>query len=142
MISKLKLASIFTVGFLLGGAATGWAIHHCFKRSWSNMNNADYLLGRLSSKLSLTAGQKDKVAALLKEEMPKRDALRKETREKFTALAESFNTRLKPILNPDQQRTWDGMCARWKGCSGGKNPLLGCGGPASMGSSPLPATVK
>ena len=106
------------------------------------MNNADYLLDRLSSKLSLTADQRDKVSALLKEDMPKRDALRKETREKFTGLADSFNTRLKPILNADQQKKWDEMCARWKACSGGKYPLLGCGGPASMGLTPLPVTVK
>jgi len=139
----IKLALIFALGFLLGMAATGLLIHHCFNRSCSNTGKADLILKRLSSKLDLTAGQKEQVALLLKEELPKADALHQETRGKFKALADSFNTRLKPLLSGDQQKKLDEMTARWNERGQSRGSFFGCGGTSPFPyASPLPSTVK
>ncbi len=143
MQSKFKMAFLFAVGFMLGIAAAGLAIHHCFNRSCSHLNDADFLLKRLSSKLDLTAEQKTQVGALLKEEMPKAEALHQETREKFKALADSFNTRLKPLLSGVQQQKLDVMTARWNEHNQKRGGFFGCGGNGLFPySSPIPATVK
>jgi hypothetical protein len=143
MQSKFNMTLVFAVGFLLGLAAAGLAIHHCFNRTCSNSSDADYLLKRLSSKLDLTAEQKTRVAALLKEEMPKAEALHQETRVKFKALADSFNSRLKPLLSGAQQQKLDAMAARWNERGQKRGRFFGCGdnGPFPY-SSPVPASVK
>jgi len=124
----IKMAAIFAAGFLLGGAASGLAIHHCFRHFGGGPPNSEAILKMLSSKLSLTAEQRDKVAALLKDHSPKMEALRNKTHDDFKAQREAFNLKLRPLLNPDQQKKLDEMTARWNKRESGKNCYpFGCG---------------
>ena len=113
MNTGLKFLAVFICGLLLGGAATGYYIHHCFKRTWVNGGNCDHFLGYLSKKLDLTADQKEKIAAIFKEETPKLDALHKESHDKVWALMEDVTARIRLVLNPDQQKKLDEMKAQW-----------------------------
>ncbi len=129
----LKWALLFIIGFLLGMSVAGWGIHHCFEKSRMNMGNADYILNRLSSKLDLTDDQKGKVAALLKEQLPKAEVLHKETQDKFKSLRDSFNTSLRPLLTPEQQRKLDALTARLNAKESERGFFFGCGGITGCG---------
>jgi hypothetical protein len=141
MKPSIKTTAVFVIGFLLGGAATAFGIHHCFMKCQGKGSKSEFILRHLTSKLKLDAGQKDKVALLLKEQEPKMETLHQETATKFKALRNSFNTKLKPILNTDQQKKLDEMTAKWDSRADRKNCRpYGCGGP-KMGMTPA-ATAK
>ncbi len=124
----VKSAAIFAAGFLLGIAAFGLVIHHCFGHMGGGPPNSDMILKMLSSKLSLTADQKEKVSALLKEEQPKMEALHQESQTRFKAQRDSFNTKLRLLLNPEQQKKQDEMIAKWESRDHGKDCRpFGCG---------------
>jgi hypothetical protein len=110
----LKIAITFVVGLLLGSAATGIYIHHCFARTWAHGGNSDHLVKHLSSKLNLNADQKEKLQGIFKEEKPAFDAVRTGTEAKLKAIRDKVNTRIRLILSPDQQDKFDGMMARWE----------------------------
>jgi len=110
----LKTTFIFLIGFFLGVAATGLIFPRVFHPHHPpGAADADRILKRLSSELGLTADQKEKVSALLKQELPKADALRAEGDAKFKALRESFNTQLRAILDPEQIKKHDALMAKW-----------------------------
>jgi|SRR5579859_3035731 len=141
MNSRLKFAVVFICGFLLGGAAVGYYIHHCFKRTWVNCGNYDHFLGFLGNKLDLTAEQKDKIAAIFKDETPKLDSIHKATQGQVRALMEDVTARIRLVLNPEQQKKLDEMKARWAkhDVNGWKLPNFGSY--PSQGNSPsVPAT--
>ena len=116
------------IGFLVGVAATSAAFRLCFHPHHPpGAADADRVLKRLDSKLNFTADQRDKVAQLLKQELPKADALRKEGDVKFQALRNSFRTQLRTLLTPEQSKKFDDMTAKWDqhnkpGCS---DPVTG-----------------
>lgn len=129
----IKSAAIFAAGFLLGVAAFGLVVHHCFKR-FGPPPNSEVILKMLSSKLSLTPDQKGKVSDLLKEQTPKMEALRQESQDRFKAQRDTFNAKLKLLLNPDQQKKLDEMTAKWESRDHAKNcSPFGCG---PMGLTP------
>jgi hypothetical protein len=124
----VKGAAIFAVGFLLGGATFGLVIHHCFGHMGGGPPNSDMILKMLSSKLSLTSDQKDKVSALLKIEGPKMEALHQESQARFKTQRDSFNAKLRLLLNADQQKKQDEMIAKWESRDHDKNCRpFGCG---------------
>jgi hypothetical protein len=127
----LKTFLTFLIGFLLGVAATGLAFRFCFHPHPPGGADADRVLKRLDSKLGFTADQKEKVAALLKQELPKADALRQEADGKFQALRESFRDQLRPLLNPDQLKKFNDMTAQWDKRQKENSRFLGCGAPVS-----------
>jgi hypothetical protein len=110
----LKTTITFLIGFLLGIAATGLTCHFFFPPHHPpGIADADRILKHLDSKLNFTPDQRGKVEALLKEELPKADALRQDSDAKFHALWLSFRTRLRPLLNPDQLQKYNDMVAKW-----------------------------
>ncbi len=129
----MKTALTFLIGFLLGVAATGLVIHHFFgPHHPPGVADVDRILRRLSSRYDLTADQKEKVAALLKQELPKTEALRKEGEVKFKALRDSFNIQLRALLSPDQQKKLDDMLAKWEQKQKERPRFFGCDdGPVS-----------
>ncbi len=124
----LKNSILILIGFLVGVAATGVAFRLCFHPHHPpGAADADRVLNRLDSNLGFTADQRDKVAQLLKQELPKADALRKEGDVKFQALRDSFRSQLHALLTPDQVKKFDEMTAKWDqhnkpGCS---DPVTG-----------------
>src|SRR5690349_11828017 len=119
----LKNSILILIGFLVGVAATGAAFRLCFHPHHPpGAADADRVLKRLDSKLGFTPDQREKVAQLLKQELPKADALRKEGDAKFQALRDAFRSQLRPLLSPDQLKKFNEMAAKWDqhdkpGCS-------------------------
>lgn len=129
----IKTTIILLVGFLLGAAAAGFAFHQFFKPHHPpGAADADRVLNHLDSKLGFTDDQKQKVALLLKQELPKADALRSEGDAKFQALRDSFNSQLRLLLNPDQQKKYADMVAKWEERRRKEQKFFGCGAPVSM----------
>lgn len=124
----LKNSILILIGFLVGVAATGVAFRFCFHPHHPpGAADSDRVLKRLDSNLGFTPDQREKVAQLLKLELPKADALRKEGDGKFQALRDSFRSQLRPLLNPDQLKKFNEMTAKWDqhdkpGCS---DPVTG-----------------
>lgn len=136
MNTWIKTTAVFAAGFLLGGAATGIGIRHCFQRFHPREVKTDFILNRLSKELDLTAEQKGKVDLLLKAQSPKMDALRKQTQDLFMAQRDAFNAKLRPILSEDQKKKLEAMNARWDGRMEGKGCLpFGCK-PKAMDHAP------
>ena len=129
----IKTLLILLIGFLLGVTATVLVIHQFFRpHPPPGVADADRILKRLSSRYDLTADQQEKVAALLKQELPKTEALRKEGDQKFKALRDSFNVQLRALLNPDQQKKLDDMLAKWEQKQKERSRFFGCDdGPVS-----------
>lgn len=110
----LKIAFLILISFLVGVAATSLAFRLCFHPHHPpGAADTDRVLKHLDSKLGFTADQKEKVAQLLKKELPKADALRNAEDKKFKALRETFRSQLRSLLNPAQQAKFDGMTAKW-----------------------------
>ena len=125
MSSLWKPLSFFLCGLLLGGAAVGFGIHYTMKQKLANNGNSEHILNRLSEQLNLTEGQKTRVNALLKENAPKMDALRKDMETKSHALWMKFDENLRPLLDPDQKKKLDSMEAHWRDKKGWR---VGVGG--------------
>jgi len=133
----VKTTATLLIGFLLGIAATGLALPHFFHpHHHPGLADADRILKKLSSKLNLTQDQKTKAELLLKQNLPKGDALRREDEAKFDALRSAFNTQLRAILNPDQQKKLDDMVAKWENREKEDGHSFGCG---PMGPTPTVA---
>ncbi len=133
----VKNSLLLLIGFLAGVAATGIALRFCFHPHHPpGAADADRILKRLDSKLGLTADQKDKVTTLLKEELPKADALRQETDGKFKAMRESLRAQLRALLNPDQVKKYDEMVAQSDARMHKQDRLFGPG-PAPVSMEPV-----
>src|SRR3990172_2250540 len=112
MRTWVKNTALLSLGFLSGITAMGLAYQHCDKRPTSR--DPDRILDRLSEKLDLNEGQKLKVAELLKKELPKGQALQKETHQKFKTLRLSFDRQLMPLLDDHQKKKLEAMEAQWE----------------------------
>lgn len=132
----MKTTALLLIGALLGVAVTSLAFYHfCRPHHPPGAGDTERILSNLSSKLALTADQKDKVAVLLKEELPKTDALRADTDQKFKTLRESFHAKLLPLLNADQQKKFNDMVAQRQKHDAMMDHSFGCSGPASQAVS-------
>lgn len=128
----LKTTFLILISFLVGVAATGVAFRLCFHPHHPpGSADADRILKHLDSKLAFTAEQKDKVGLLLKQELPKADALRQEGEQKFKALRESFRSQLRALLNADQVKKYDEMVAQSDQRMRKQEQFFGCA-PVSM----------
>lgn len=130
----LRNSLLVLIGFLIGVAATGIAFRLCFHpHKPPTAADSDRILNRLDSKLGLTADQKDKVALLLKEQLPKADALRHETDGKLKDLRQSFRAKMRALLNPDQVQKYDAMVAQADERMRKQDQFFGCApAPVSM----------
>ena len=97
-----------TAGFLAARMCAGLMKHH----RWDNGKSPGQMLDRFSSKLHLTAEQRQQIGAILEAKRQKLDALRGEIRPKFQELHASTSAEIRRLLNPDQQRIFDEMQAK------------------------------
>ena len=88
---------------------------------------------KISEELNLTADQKTKVEAALKEQAETlrglRDATQEERREKMQAARKGFDTKMKGILTADQYAKWEKI-----------RPQRGSGRPGGAGAGQLEKT--
>src|ERR1041385_154339 len=109
----IKFALTFVTGLLLGSAATGFYIHHCFTRAWVNSGNHSHVVNRLSSELGLNADQKAQVEKIFEDETPRLDLIRKGTNDQLKTLRDKTSARIRLILTAEQQKKFDDMRTKW-----------------------------
>lgn len=66
-------------------------------------------LERLTKELKLTADQKNKVEAILKEEQPQRQAIMDKMNADMKAINDASDQKIKAVLTPDQVKLYDQM---------------------------------
>ena len=129
----IKPAALFLSGALIGSAVTTWGIHCSFENMRHHSGDSGYLLDRLTHNLDLTPDQKEKAAVLVKESIPKMDALRDGLRVQTKAVWDSFDAKLRTILTEDQKKKLDEMERRWRAH---QDHGPGFGGPPPPGGGP------
>jgi hypothetical protein len=114
----LKSLALLLVGGLIGSAITAGGIHfsfYSFKKMRTNISNSDFLLERFSRNLQLNDVQRTQVAALLKENLPKMEAVRTEAEAKRKAAWDAYEGNLRKLLSEAQQKKLDVMETQWRG---------------------------
>jgi hypothetical protein len=71
-------------------------------------------LDKMSKKLNLTAEQKEKIWPLLSEKAKAWKDLHNEYWDKKMKLGDDYHAKVREYLNPDQQKKYDEMAAKWK----------------------------
>jgi hypothetical protein len=68
----------------------------------------------MSKKLNLTAEQKEKIWPLLSDKAKAWKDLHNEYWDKKMKLSDDYHAKVREYLNPDQQKKYDEMAAKWK----------------------------
>jgi hypothetical protein len=134
----MKTTALLLIGFLLGVAAASFAFNRFFHPRHPGMADMDRILSHLTSKLDLTADQKVKVEALLREHLPKADALREQGDKKFQDLRETFHAKLRPLLNEAQWAKFEEMVAQHRMREAQQDHPFGCSAPPTRTQQELP----
>ena len=108
-----QVAIAFALGGCVGVAGAWWSAPRLFHhRRWGDARFEQRLLDRFSSTLRLTPEQRSRVGAILDAKRQKMDALRAEIRPRFEEIRTSTGAEIRPLLSPEQQRTFDVMQAK------------------------------
>lgn len=116
LIMKLdwkQIIASLVIGLMLGGVLT---LRYCplaRHGGWNHSERASkMMLNEFSSKLSLDAGQKEKIAVILEATRAKMDALKKEMRPKFEEIRSATKAEIRNLLTPEQQLKFDQLEAK------------------------------
>ncbi len=103
-------ALTIVLSFLLGAAATlGFARLPRRRRRY----DPDRLTSKFTRELSLSAAQQAQVRAVLGDTEKRLDALHEDARAKLSAIRADTRAGIRKILDPEQQKRFDEMAARW-----------------------------
>lgn len=107
---------IFVFGILCGVLGTRFYVHRQIDRMLHGGPDAvkNAIVHRLSNRLSLTAEQRDEVAAAVKEGQEKFQEVRRRTQPEVDQIIDTTVSRIKSHLNPDQQQKLDQIVERMK----------------------------
>jgi len=100
------------VGFLVGAALARWAGvggHHLNPAARERR-----MFERVSSRLELTPGQRQRLQAVLDEHRRKIEALREEFKPRFEAIHQSMRGDIRQMLDAKQQARFDEMQKEWE----------------------------
>ncbi len=112
MKNWIKGSLIFIIGLLVGSMITVLYISHCMNRMWLNSGDHHHVLDRLACELSLTPDQKIKVEAILKTEDADINKLRDLDRDKFCAIRDKIDAKIRPLLSAEQIKKLDALKAQ------------------------------
>jgi hypothetical protein len=117
----LKLAVLFSLAVLFAVTAPGIAAQDAMSGSGGANPEAMQKLQKMSAALQLTPEQKKQVMPILIQEAPQIKALKADTSMpplqkamKMRQIGETTDSKMKPILNPQQWQTWETMRAQEK----------------------------
>src|SRR5687767_10661771 len=105
-----KLIGVGLIFGLILGAAIGFKVAKGCGPRWKHGSMID----KFSRELNLTAGQRDKVSAILDDTRQKMSTLREEVSPRVKAIREDSRVRIREVLDPDQQVKFDALEAKWK----------------------------
>lgn len=129
MSPKFRYAVVFIVGVLVGLAVGAWGLRAFWRHS---PPTPERIMARMDQKLHFTDDQKTKVLVILREETVRMKTQWKDSACKFDALREDGANRIRAVLDPAQQATFDAMKRDFE-----KRRRQGCPPPPD-GSAPPP----
>jgi Spy/CpxP family protein refolding chaperone len=109
----VKNVIIFAMGLLVGCAGTGFYIHHCFSRAWTNSGNHHHVVEVLKQELELTSAETAQVEKIFDDASPAMEALRLETNKKLKMVRDNTMANVRKTLSPDQQKKLDTLKVKW-----------------------------
>jgi hypothetical protein len=134
MSSTMRYILVFVVGILVGLAAGAWGL----RAMWHHgPPKPQTILKMMDCKLHLTAEQKVKAEVILTEEFAKMKTLREGVSGQFEALRDASAERMRAILTPEQQTTFDEMKKKFE-----KHGRRGFPPPPCEGTPPPPGAPK
>lgn len=104
---------VFLAGLLVGAAGGSWAQRAAFRHFRQGPPGPHGILEHFSRELSLDAGQRAAVNAILQRHGPELDALRQKTSTQFEAIRKAMDEEIKQELNAEQRRRFEAMTARF-----------------------------
>ncbi len=147
----MKITFAFIIGAFLGVAGTGFYIHYCFHQARAHQGNFNPFLDRLTTRLDLSASQRESIRTILNDFETNLESARLDTNLKLKGLRDASNEKIRAVLNPDQKEKFNDMIAKWEAKhsdSKGWN-VPGAMPPASLGaliprsnSPPTPCNVN
>jgi|SRR5208282_189825 len=108
-----QLVAALLIGCLLGAAAGSRFQKMALNRFWQHGPNTQRLLDKFNRELNLDAQQQETVKKIIDKHHSGMMALQKETAAKFDALRMSMRSEMEKVLNPEQQKKFHEMTARW-----------------------------
>jgi hypothetical protein len=108
MKSKLYIALLWVLVFLLGGVA-GAVSYHLYRLY--NPPTREYFLNKLRNDLkkdlNLDDRQTNSIMAIFEERFQRKQALYKEIQPQLDAVRNEYNEKIRHILSPDQQKLFE-----------------------------------
>ena len=106
------MLAVLMVSFLTATIAQA----HCGKCGMGDKGD-DYVtkkVEKLTAELGLDEGQAKEVEGIIKDKMAKKKAIKEEKQAKMDALGAEYKTKMKAVLNDDQNVKFDAMMAEWE----------------------------
>jgi Spy/CpxP family protein refolding chaperone len=110
----MKIAFALIIGIFLGIAGTGIFIHHRFQEARHHQGNFNPFLDKLTTKLSLSSTQRDSIKSILTDFQSQLETARQDTNLKLKTMRDSYNDKIRSILNPDQKQKFNEIVSQWE----------------------------
>jgi len=121
---RLGIVAVFALGIVVGAVATGLVVRYRFSHfGFGKPEQAvSHIMKRLDRELNLSEEQHRAIEPIVLDSFTKMRAMRAKLTPEVEALVEQTGQRVKPHLNPDQQKQLDAHNAeviqRWRMFSG------------------------
>jgi hypothetical protein len=123
------LASALLSGLVIGAVGGAMWQRHVMRGFLKNGPDTNRVLSRLTHDLDLDNSQRKAIETILDEGKVEIDKLHQDTEARFEAVRANTRESIRKLLNPDQQKKFEEVTARWDerhkkwwGIDGGHNP--------------------
>lgn len=104
-------AATFVAGLICG--AVGLFLYGWYGGLWRHNFNKDKALKHLAEELSLTDAQIPQVSRIMDETRARMDEVQEQVAPQFQAVREESRTKIRAILNAEQQARFDALVKKW-----------------------------
>src|SRR5689334_17524836 len=106
-----QIGLTFLIGLLMGTVLGAVRARSMFRRPTDPAVRQERMLKKFSSRLDLSADQRQTVGQILNTKRTKIDAIFVQMRPQFEAVRQETSDEIKKVLNPDQQKKYEALDA-------------------------------
>ena len=97
------------IGFAGARISTPYFLHKRLERGGFK----EKMMDRFSKKLNLTSEQREKISSIFESSRQEIQKMQAEIKPRFEEIRTSTNAKIREVLNPEQQKKFDEMEAKW-----------------------------